>query len=312
MQFDHSNLEEGVNQAFKQVVDAVCNREPSAGDAAIEDLLASFATATSQDDEASFQLVLQASQHEANGNWHEAEAAYRQILVLPDIGRAEQYKTQADLAALCRLMDRPLDALEHAQQATKAAKDVNESVLFPMACVSEAHLYLELGNVDQAQSCVDLALSSLGDDGLLNHFRAHLLTLRAECHLHQGDIITASHTLEEAHVLLEPIVSPSLAAGILNSQRHWWRVVARLRTAQGANAEAVVAWKRAVAIGRQIHSLPHVRSPYTAAALAETLSGLARALQLAKREGEAAVVDSERQALQHEAHLPPCASPHVP
>ncbi len=244
-----------------------------------------------------FALTITAAEFEERADWSAAESAYNQILSLPDIEPAVEYKAHGDLAGLCRLLQRDSDALAHVRYATAAARRADLTVLLVMALQGEARCLIKCGQISEACNVIAEAISVIDDDKMYNQARASILTLRAECDIHNDADADAERDLERAYDLLEPLAGMDIAAGIHSDLSRWWSVTARLCAKRDDREGSVAAWQKAVGISKHVDSLVHADNVYTKSVVADMLKGLADALLVCDRTDDATVACDERNAL---------------
>lgn len=248
-------------------------------------------------------LTIAAAECEENADWSTAESMYIQILSLPDTEFPTESRAHSRLAGLYRLLHRDSDALDHARRATAARRADLPSLLL-MALEDEVRCLIKCRHIAAACNAVAEALSVIGNDGMLNQNRASMLTLRAECALHNQTLTDADADLETAFGLLQPLADMDIAAGIHCDLAKWWSVTARLRGARGDRHGAVSAWRQAVSTSQHVASLPHAESAYTKVMVADMLNGLADALWACDRLHDAASAFEERKDILRSVGLP--------
>jgi len=256
------------------------------------------------------ELTILASNCENNADWSSAESAYRQVLALPALEPIQQSKARSDLAALYRLLSRDADALTEAHRATAAARHADIPVWLAMTLRHEARCLIQCGQFDQARSVIDEALAVVDADEAYNQIRASILTLRAECAIHAGQLADAKGDLEQSFPLLQPLSAMEFAAGIHRDLARWWSAAAILRAAREDAEGAVDAWRKAVSVARHVATLPQTENVYAKATVADMLSGLAQALMVAGRQTDAEAAIAERRAILVRLGLPADGAAH--
>jgi tetratricopeptide (TPR) repeat protein len=234
---------------------------------------------------------------EAAGEWAGAEAKYKQILALPDLAQVHRYKAHADLSALCALLARHAEALEHAHQATAAARAEQMDVLVGMALRGEVIRLLQVDRAAQALPLVEESLAHLGDDSKFGLLRARHFVLRAGCRQRLAEYDEAQRDLDRAFVLYRPRDDDAIAIGVQSDLATAWSIQARLRTAAGDADGAIDAWRKAVEKARFADEspLPNASSVHSKSAIALMLGGLAEALAAAGDLESAAAARTERE-----------------
>ena len=249
-------------------------------------------------------LNVAAGESEERADWAAAESAYQQILSLPDLEPAIEYRAHGNLASLYRLLGRESDALDHARRATVATRRSELEMLLCMALQGEAGCLIESGQVAEACEVIQEATSWLEDDSTYDQIRANTLTLRAKCAIHTNSLDEAKRDLQQAYRLLEPLAEFEFAAGARADLAHWWSVTARLRTATNDLEEAVDAWQKAVTLSRNVAAQPHADSVHSEAAVARMLKGLADALESCGRGEQAGSARQQEQQIVERLGLP--------
>jgi tetratricopeptide (TPR) repeat protein len=285
---------DNVHERFQS---ALHDRNFSAATEATAEIFALAEKSCRENPSKTLELNYAAEEFENRAEWGAAESAYQQILSLPDLSPADEYKAHVDLAGLCRLLNRDSDSLEHARSATLAARRFDSSVLLLMAFQGEAGCLIRNKNFSEARQVVAEAISVLEPDKMYDQLRANVLMLKAECDLHCGAIMEAGQGLDQANCLLEPLAGLQIAAGIQSGLCHWWSVTARHRAQRGDCEGAISAWQKAVNLGKHVASLPQAVNVYTKCAVAQMLKGLADALLVCDRAEEAAIALDERKEL---------------
>ena len=218
-------------------------------------------------------LKLEARRREEAGEWHEAEAAYRQALAVAvaEGNTFSEFKAHYDLSALQSFLGHSQHAHEEAQLATDAARRSGLVPLLIMALERQARTCLSVGDPLRALEAAGetLRISPEGKTGYLQ--RARALIMRARCKLELGEPATAQVDLDEARPLLAPMSGVSIFAGVQSALAGWWEVTALLRSAQGDKAGSVEAWRECVELAHLVSTLPQLGGPYKFAALARML-----------------------------------------
>lgn len=218
-------------------------------------------------------LKMEARRREEAGEWHEAEAAYRQALAVAVAeGNAfSEFKAHYDLSELQSFLGHRQQAQEEARLATDAARRSGLVPLLIMALERQARTYLIVGDPLRALEAADetLRISPEGKMGYLQ--RARALIMRARCKIELGELATAQADLDEAQPLLAPMSGVSIFAGVQSALAGLWEVAARLRSVQGDKAGSVEAWRECVELARLVSTLPQLGGPYKFAALARML-----------------------------------------
>ena len=216
---------------------------------------------------------MEARRREEAGQWHEAEAAYRQALAVAVAeGNAfSEFKAHYDLSELQSFLGHRQQAQEEARLATDAARRSGLVPLLIMALERQARTYLIVGDPLRALEAADetLRISPEGKMGYLQ--RARALIMRARCKIELGELAMVQTDLDEAQRLLAPMSGVSIFAGVQSALAGWWEVTARLRSAQGDKAGSVEAWRECVELARLVSTLPQLGGPYKFAALARML-----------------------------------------
>ncbi len=244
-------------------------------------------------------LTIAAGECEENAAWDAAESTYFEILSLPDIEPSTEYMARGKLACLYRLLHRDSDALDQTRLATAAARRADIPIVLSMALRGEARCLIRCGQIDDARQALAEALSLFDNgkmcfDDMHGQSRAAILTLRAECALHDGAIRDAEGDLEQAFDLLRPLAGIEIAAGVHSDLANWWSITAKLRSASDHGDGAIAAWREALRISKHVASLPQVETPYTKMLIADALDGLADALLACDRSDDAAAAIDER------------------
>ena len=218
-------------------------------------------------------LKLEAHRHEEAGQWHAAEAAYRQGLALAVAERNTfaEFKAHYDLSALHSFLGQKQIASEETQLATDAARRANLTPLLIMALERQARAWLSAGDPIRALESVDemLQVSPEGKAGYLQ--RARAFVSRARCKVELGNLDSAQDDLDAAKPLLAPMSGVAMFAGVQSALAGLWEVTARLRSAQGNFAGSVEAWRECVELARLVSTLPQLAGPYKFAGLARML-----------------------------------------
>lgn len=252
----------------------------------------------------SLELTYAAAECESRADWEGAELAYQNILALPDVTPAEEFRAHTDLVGLCRILNRDSDALSHARSATWAARRADSTVLLLMALQAETRCLIRRQEFREAQQVIAEAQSVIEDDQMYNQLRASFLIFQAECAIHRQTISEAEQCLEAACSLLEPLASFALAAGAKSSLCHWWSVSAQLRAKKHDTHGAINAWREAVQLARHVDSLPHTANVYTKVVVAGLLEELSKSLLTGGRNEDAASARDERKDILKKAGVP--------
>src|SRR5262249_47972702 len=110
-----------------------------------------------------WQLVVEASDHEAALNYDGMEAAHLKRLSLPE-GGERAWDVHCELARLYVILNRHDEAICHAQQATSAARKFDSPIVTAMALRSEGAVYLRVGRMSDAERCFVEAIGVLDAD----------------------------------------------------------------------------------------------------------------------------------------------------
>jgi tetratricopeptide (TPR) repeat protein len=289
--------DEPFGKLLQQYQRAVKNRDIDNASDAIHDIFALVEDWCEEHSSPDFELTIAAGEFEESADWGSAESTYNQILSLSDLEPATEYKAHSNLSSLYRLLGRNLEALGHSRCATAAARRADFFILLAMALQGETRCLIRCGGIGEAENTIAEAISAINDDTMCNQIRASLLTLRAECAIHNGAIAQADADLDEAFSFLESMAGMDIAAGIHGDLSHWWSVLAQLRSKYDDHDGAIVAWQKAVATAKHVASLPHADNVHTKAAVANLLRGLADALMLCGRPDDASAAFDERNAI---------------
>jgi tetratricopeptide (TPR) repeat protein len=278
-------------------------------DVLVQDLFTAAAEQAERDPSADMELTDVARQCEENGDWSGAESAYTTILALPDADAPDvvacvRWKAHSDLYRLCRWLNRHDDAFRHAVYATAAARQSDTSMLVVFSLCCEAGCYMRRGELDAAEKAIAEALSCLDDETMFDQARARIVTLRAEWALRHGRYDAAAEDLDRSFEILNRMSNMELAAGVHGDLANWWKTTARLRAVRGDLSGAAAAWEEAVSRDRHVASLPHTADVHARLVVAETLRGLADALDSEGRSEEASEARRERLSILDLANVP--------
>ncbi len=282
---------------FQQYQRAVENRDLDDASDVVHEIFAIAEESCIENQSPDFELNIAAREFEERADWAAAESAYNQILNLTDLESATEYKAHSNLVSLCGLLGRDLDALSHSRCATAAGRRADLTILLAMALHGESCCLIRCGEFGEAENTIAEAISVIDDDTMCNQMRARLLTLRAECAIHNHALTEAESDLDEAFSWLEPMTGMELAAGVHGDLSHWWSVMAELRAKHDDHDGAISAWQKAVLAAKHVASLPHADNVYTRAAVANILKGLGDALLLCGRPDDAGTAFDERNAI---------------
>ena len=282
-------------EAYQRAVER--NDNEAASDA-MHDLFAAAAKVTMDNPDLTTKLLLTAKDLESKGEWEAAIDVYQNILSIADLDALTEMQAHENLGIISRWMNRDSESLEHRRRATASARRSESAIILSICLQREAGCMIRCGQIDDAISRLDEALSVLDDGPMYDTQRANALTGQAMCAVKKGSLTAADLYLEEAFHLLKPSAKITIAAGVQGNLAYWWSVRAQLQTAQQDNAESLSSWRKAVETMRQIAALPHVEPSKANSALADMLKGLARALTAANLEEEMnAALEERRKAL---------------
>ncbi len=275
---------------------------------ALEEVLAFAMNLAEQDESPDWQLVVEASDHEAALNYVGVEAAHLKRLSLPmgDEDPMRAARAHRDLASLYVVLNRHDEAIRHAQQVTSAARKFDFPLVTATALRFEGDKYLLAGRVSDAERCFGEALGVLdADDPAYRQVRAALLTLLANCAVHSGQCDSATEYLETADVLLRPLQPMLSAAGVQSDLANWWATTARLRLLLGQNDEAVVAWQEAILLARHVAELPQCKGLDTQLNVATMLHHYGQSMKKTGQDNAAQEALAESRQIVGDLGLPP-------
>jgi tetratricopeptide (TPR) repeat protein len=271
----------------------------------IEEVLALAMNVAEQDESPDWQLVVEASDHEAALNYDGMVAAHLKRLALPE-GNEHAWGAHRDLASIYVFLNRHDEAIRHAQQATSAARKFDSPIATAMALRSEGATYLRVGRVGDAERRFVEAIGVLdADDPAYRQMRAALLTLMANCAVHSGQCDSATDYLERANVLLRPLQPMHFAAGVQSDLANWWAATARLRLLLGQDDDAVVAWQEAISLARHVAELPQCKGLYTQLNVATMLYHFGQSMKKTGKDNAAQEALAESLQIVRDLGLPP-------
>lgn len=272
---------------------------------AMEEVFALVMKNAEQDESPDWQLVVEASDHEAALNYDGVEAAHLKRLALPE-GDQDARGAHRDLASIYIVLIRHDEAIRHAQQATSAARKFDSPIATAMALRSEGATYLRVGRVSDAERCFVEAIGVLdADDPAYRQMRASLLTLMANCAVHSGQCDSASEYLETADVLLRPLQPMLSAAGVQSDLANWWATTARLQLLFGEVDDAVAAWQEAILLARHVAELPQCEGLYTRLNVATMLHHYGQSMKKTGKDNAAQEALAESRQIVSDLGLPP-------
>jgi tetratricopeptide (TPR) repeat protein len=271
----------------------------------VEEVFALAMRVVEQDESPDWQLVVEASDHEAALNYDGVEAAHLKRLALPE-GDQDAWGAHHDLASIYIVLNRHDEAIRHAQQATSAARKFDSPIATAMALSSEGATYLRVGRVSDAERCFVEAIGVLdSNDPAYRQMRAALLTLMANCAVHSGQCDSASEYLETADVLLRPLQPMLFAAGVQSDLANWWATTARLRLLFGEVDDAVAAWQEAILLARHVAELPQCEGLYTRLNVATMLHHYGQSMKKTGKDNAAQEALAESRQIVSDLGLPP-------
>lgn len=271
----------------------------------MEEVFALAMKGVEQDESPDWQLVVEASDHEAALNYDGVEAAHLKRLALPE---ADQNARGAhrDLASLYVVLNRHDEAIRHAQQVTSAARKFDCPIVTATALRFEGDKYLLAGRVSEGERCFIEALEVLdADDPAYRQMRACLLTLLANCAVRSGQRDSATEYLKTADLLLRPLQPMLSAAGVQSDLAKWWATIARLRLLLGQDDEAVAAWQEAILLARHVAELPQCEGLYTRLNVATMLHHYGQSMKKIGKDNAAQEALAESQQIVSDLGLPP-------
>ncbi len=272
---------------------------------AMEEVFALVMKIAEQDESPDWQLVVEASEHEAALNYAGVEAAHLKRLALAESDQ-DARSAHVDLASLYVALNRHDEAIRHAQQATSAARKFDFPLVTSMALRFEGATYLRVSRVSDAERCFVEAIGVLdADDPAYGQVRAALLTQMADCAVHSGQCDSAMEYLETADVLLRPLQPMLSAAGVQSDLANWWATTARLRLLLGQNDEAVVAWQEAILLARHVAELPQCQGLDTRLNVATMLHHYGQSMKKIGKDNAAQEALAESLQIVGDLGLPP-------
>ncbi len=236
---------------------------------------------------------------ENSGDWAGVEAVRRELVAVAEAGGRAGIiaKARQDLSELLLFLGRPGEAWEEARGATAAGRPAGLEILDVMLLLNEAACALEMGQTQAALDTVEEAMGLLQEQPLTSLLRARALNQRARCRLAQGRLSDAATDLAASEQLLAGKGACEFAAGVQATLAAWWEIRATLYGKQGAWAEALPAWQKAVEKRQLVASLPQVGSPRRFVPLARALQQCACAARRLGFEPEAETLAAEARAI---------------
>jgi hypothetical protein len=235
-----------------------------------------------------------------SGEWGVARRMYEEDL---NAARAEtdvNVKASWEAGALLHLagieawQDHMDSAYQLACEAVSAARTSEWDFTLVHFLEPFAGIALQAGRVEEAIRAADEGLSRLEDRRMNDHFRAMLLLRKAEGLLRLQQHEQVCSILDDVWKLVSPMAVMEEAWGIQATLGKWWRLQARMLTAIGDSAGACRAWETSVDRCRKVaEAFDGVRRSCNAT-LAESLAGLADALESAGDSRRAAQLREER------------------
>lgn len=247
-------------------------------------------------------LNQEANDLERKGDWSEAEAVRRKILVLEestgDFGLIA--KAQMDLSAFFRLLGRLDEASQFACAATASARRTNLFPLVVMALVCEVRCALERGDSAKALAAASEALGLIEAGKMYDPMRAKALTSRARCLVVQGRLTEAAPDLDSSWELLQATSGSWMMTmpGPIGARANWWEVKSQLESRKGNLGSAREAMTQAIDYHRRSDG-PHAL--LTLARALERLGELSKAIGEVAEEARAL---NEAQAIRKDLRLP--------
>lgn len=223
-----------------------------------------------------------AHEHEAVGEWDEAEAAYCRCLVLAQ--EQDQpgmvFKANSDLSRLYAFLGRKERALESAEAALEAARVSDMKPLIGMALENCTFCLLNQENIVRALETTEelVQMLSASFDKAYDTQKARALVLRARCWVELRQTAQAEQDLAAALPLLDHLSGVAFLAGVQSGLAHFWEVTARCTFLRPDLNASVAAWQKAVEYRRVVSESDHLEGPYKYAALARSLRKWGKAL----------------------------------
>lgn len=253
-------------------------------------------------------MMAVAGQYLELGNWKDAETIYTQSLLLAVDNNDffNQYKFHVALSKLYTLLDRYVEALREASQATMTARHPQVSAWLVNSLEVEARRAVAVNDNRTAKKVVSEGLKITRNNGELYSLnQSGFLIIRAYQHLNAEEFDSANSDLGEAWNFLGQFTNTSILAGVHDALARWHEAYALLNLMKGVAPDSINHFRRALGHYRHLTSLPQLRSIYTQANLSNFLFRYAQfAMQM--NETELSIEASqENSSIRQKIGLPP-------